>query len=326
MAVVSLATFLSASSSVSAASSAPIVLAPFKDDLYAIQPFDGNLKRCKTNPKTKGYNERTLALPRDDRHIIYDFDEHRDVNGRDVPLPNGKWQNWAKPQYITPLDPRDERKFDLNVATERGTSVLETNEVGNPNGAKFVIIFIHGAAGIYANRDLGMKDETFSGNFNRLKNMVVKNGGVYYTPTIKNFDDGSGVTDTAALIEHAARVAPAARIVLSCASSGGSVCAGIATSESASKKLSGIIVLGSSWNEGFVRTPAFRNRVPVVFAQGTCDEKNEYSQLFKVFSAIVKRDNRYPTLFMGFADGVHGTPIRMMDWRMVLNWLFAIER
>lgn len=299
------------------AQAAPIQLAPFKDDLYVIKPFDGKLRRCEP-----AINERTLKLPMmSGRHVIYDFDEKRDVNGRDVPLPNGQWQNFAQPKYITPMDEHDQRLFDLKI----GTHKLESGEVGNPNGAKFAIIFIHGAAGIYANRELGMKDETFSGNFNRLKHLVVENKGVYYTPTIKDFEV-EGPKDVAALIAHIAEKSPGAPIVISCASSGGSVCAGVAKIEAAAQNLSGIIVMGSSWGHDFIGSSAYKHRVPLVFAQGTCDRRNPYDRLYSLFGAILKKDDTYPTQFQGFADGVHGTPIRMMNWRDTLNWIFSVPR
>ena len=300
---------------------AGVVLGPFKEDLYKIKPYDGQLRRCSPD-----INARTLKLPMmSGRHVIYDFNEQRDVNGRDVPMADGKWQNVAQPQYITPLDAREQRNFDLRVTTARGTRTLESTEVGNPNGAKFAVIFIHGAAGIYANRDLGMKDDTFAGNFNRLKNLVVQNQGVYYTPTIKDFAT-AGPEEVASLITTIAAKSPGAPIVLSCASSGGQVCAGVAKIEAAAKHLSGIIVMGSSWGHDFLGSPAHRARVPVVFAQGTCDRGNPYDRLFSLFHEILKRDDSYPTRFQGFADGVHGTPIRMMNWSDTLNWIFSVQR
>ena len=304
-----------------AVAASSIVLAPFKDDVYAIKPYDGVLRRCDA-----AINERTLKLPpMDGRHVIYDFNEARDVNGRDVPMANGKWQNVAQLKYISPLPPGNQRAFDLHISSALGARNLETTEVGNPNGAKFAIVFIHGAAGIYANKDLGMNDDTFSGNFNRLKNMVVQNGGVYYTPTIKDFEK-AGPEEVSQLIAHIAQKSPGAPIVLTCASSGGSVCAGVSKIESAAKNLSGIVLMGSSWGGDFVGSYAFKNRVPVVFAQGTCDRNNPYDRLFSLFSTILRRDNTYPTQFQGFADGVHGTPIRMIDWRTTLNWIFSIRR
>lgn len=49
-----------------------------------------------------------------------------------------------------------------------------------------------------------MNDYTFGGNFNRLKNLAVANGGTYYVPSVRSFDD-NGVADVAALIADAAK-------------------------------------------------------------------------------------------------------------------------
>ena len=48
-----------------------------------------------------------------------------------------------------------------------------------------------------------MNDYTFGGNFNRLKNLAVANGGTYYVPSVRSFDE-KGVADVAALIADAA--------------------------------------------------------------------------------------------------------------------------
>ena len=35
------------------------------------------------------------------------------------------------------------------------------------------------------------------------------------------------------------------------------------------------------------------------------------------------RTGGYPARFVRFETGTHGTPIRMSDWREVLNWMLA---
>lgn len=315
-------TVLFETSSATAVTSSGLVLEPFKDELHAIRPFDGVLHRCQKYPER---NPKTLSLPKmDGRHVIYEYSEREYVDKRDKRV-NGRWVNSLNEDfeklYLTPLSAGDVRNFDLPLASGK----LETAEVGNPNGARFAVIFIHGAAGIYANKDLGMKDDTFSGNFNRLKNLVVRNKGVYYTPTIKDFP-GQGPKDVAQLIAYiSAKAVPGAPIVLACASSGGMLCAGISQMEEPSKRLSGFILMGASIG-GYIGTPAHRNRVPVVYAEGTCDYGNPYHQFFGAFEAMLRKDKTYPTQFQGFADGVHGTPIRMMDWRATLNWIFSVQR
>jgi hypothetical protein len=33
----------------------------------------------------------------------------------------------------------------------------------------------------------------------------------------------------------------------------------------------------------------------------------------------------YPVRFVRFETGTHGTPIRMVDWRAVLNWMLSVR-
>ena len=34
----------------------------------------------------------------------------------------------------------------------------------------------------------------------------------------------------------------------------------------------------------------------------------------------------YPIKFALFDSGSHGTPIRMTDWRLILNWMLAVDK
>jgi hypothetical protein len=43
---------------------------------------------------------------------------------------------------------------------------------------------------------------------------------------------------------------------------------------------------------------------------------------FKKFKQL---DPNYPVKFALFNTGSHGTPIRMTDWRLVLNWMLAVN-
>jgi hypothetical protein len=41
---------------------------------------------------------------------------------------------------------------------------------------------------------------------------------------------------------------------------------------------------------------------------------------------IRRRSPGYPTKFMRFETGTHGTPIRMVDWRKALDWMLSLRR
>ena len=46
----------------------------------------------------------------------------------------------------------------------------------------------------------------------------------------------------------------------------------------------------------------------------------QYQDQVALYDDLHKK--RYPTRFMLFNTGSHGTPLRMLDWRDTLNWFF----
>ena len=44
-----------------------------------------------------------------------------------------------------------------------------------------------------------------------------------------------------------------------------------------------------------------------------------------VFKKIKQLDPSYPAKFALFDTGSHGTPIRMTDWRLILNWMLQVD-
>ncbi|MCF3639800.1 alpha/beta hydrolase, partial [Rhizobium sp. TRM95111] len=123
-----------------------LTLAPFKDELFAypaaVETADGG------------------AL------TVVDYREARDINDRDQ-TPERR----VRSAYVS-LEPKRQQE-NLTVATPAGA--VEVTRVGRGEGAAFTVIFIHGRGG---DRRLGANDWSFGGNFNRLKNLAVRNGGV----------------------------------------------------------------------------------------------------------------------------------------------------
>lgn len=271
-----------------------IELQPFKDELFS--------------------NTNILSESHGGSLRIYDYDEMRDVNGRDV-IPVTR----ANPRYVQPIDPSEQRELNLLIRSSLGSRTLETFEVGRAGSARFAVIFIHGANG---SRDLAMKDWTFSGNFNRLKNLVIQNGGSYYSPTVRTFDQ-RGNKEIAELIEHISRVSPGAPIVLACASSGGAICASIARTPAAVRHLGGLALIGTAGSSSIYGSAAHQKGVPLLFAHGTRDSLCPMASQVAAFESFLRADPAYPTIFQAFSTGGHGTPIRMIDWRLSLNWIFS---
>ena len=126
-------------------------LAPYKDALFKLP-----------SPSAIAYDGDYATIP---------FDVARDVTARDE-IPNKK----AKAEYVS-LDVNKEQA-DLTFTADGAT--LKYFAVGRTGGkARAIVVYVHGWQ---ANRNDGVNDWTFGGNFNRLKNLVAKSGGVYVSP------------------------------------------------------------------------------------------------------------------------------------------------
>ena len=51
--------------------------------------------------------------------------------------------------------------------------------------------------------------------------------------------------------------------------------------------------------------------------------RRKHINLQHFFKQIKTRAPNYPIKFTLFDTGTHGTPIRMTDWRLVLNWMLG---
>lgn len=241
---------------------------------------------------------------------VIDYNEMRDVNGRDA-VPEKR----VKDAYVS----LKARAYQKDVTFQTAAGPVKAMAVGKREGASFIVIYLHGRGG---NRLQGVNDFTFGGNFNRIKNLAALNGGLYLTPDFKDFG-AMGEAQIAGLIEAAKATSPSAPLVLACGSQGGALCWRIASNEKAGNQLSGLILLGSLWDDGFFKSPAFKKRVPVFFGHGSRDPVFAIDKQEAFYRDIGKRLPGYPVQFRRFESGNHGTPIRMSDWREMLNWIFT---
>jgi predicted esterase len=265
-------------------------LPPFKDDYFA---YPGVLSSADNGD-----------------YKVIDYNEMRDINGRDsVP------EKRVKDAYVS----LKARAYQKDVVFQTAAGPVKVMAAGKQSGASFIVIYLHGRGG---NRLQGMNDFTFGGNFNRLKNLAATNGGLYLTPDFKDFA-ATGEAQVAGLIEAAKATSPSAPLILACGSQGGALCWRIASNDNAGNQLSGLILLGSLWDEGFFKSPAFKKRVPVFFGHGSRDPVFAIDKQEGFYREIRKRSPGYPVQFRRFESGNHGTPIRMSDWREMLNWIFT---
>jgi dipeptidyl aminopeptidase/acylaminoacyl peptidase len=90
--------------------------------------------------------------------------------------------------------------------------------------------------------------------------------------------------------------------------------------------VNGLLLLGSLWDESFFSSPAFKRRIPVFFGQGSKDPVFPIQNQEAFFRSILAKAPAYPTRFVRFETGTHGTPIRMTDWRETLNWMLPLAK
>lgn len=275
----------------------PLRLKPFKDKLFQYQ--------------------RVMQRTANGRITHIHYDEMRDVNGRDkVPARR------AKSKYVSKLRSGWQRSETLSA---NGRTVNFMSAGTQSPKARLVVIYLHGRGG---DRKQGMNDWTFGGNFNRVKNLMARNGGRFVTVDVKDFKE-RGKQDVFALMRKQKAQSPKAKIYLACGSMGGFVCWQLAKDEASLRYIDGMLLLGSMWDDGFLGTSAIKTaalHIPVYIAHGTKDKTYGWKRQMAFFLKIRKAAPAYPIKITLFEGGIHGTPIRMVDWRSALNWMLRYNK
>jgi hypothetical protein len=167
-------------------------LAPYKDELF----------RYGT----------VLETAADGAFRVVDYDEMRDINGRDE-VPEKK----AQRKYVS----LKTKRVENHLTYQAGGRTLKYVGAGATKGqASMIVIYLHGQNGT---RYQGADDWTFGGNFNRVKNMTVAAGGAYLSPDFSDFE-GAGTAEIKALMQDYAARSPGAPIFIACGSYGGKLC------------------------------------------------------------------------------------------------------
>jgi len=244
-------------------------------------------------------------------YVKVEYIEARDINQRDE-IPVKK----ARPEYVS-LDTRTaERDMEIKVG-RRTVGFIATGQL---EGAKAIVIYVHGRGG---NRFQGADDGMFGGNFNRIKNLMVRNGGLYLSPGFPNLK-GRGAEEAKGLMQYFAAKSPGAPIFVACGSLGGGICWRLIEDPQAAAMLAGVLLLGSINDDDFFRSPPATGavkKVPIYIGHGTKDIIISWQSQQAFFEKVRRELPGYPIRFALFDTGVHGTPIRMTDWRLVLNWM-----
>jgi pimeloyl-ACP methyl ester carboxylesterase len=269
-------------------------LAPWKDDLFKYPAL--------------------LSSKDDGAYVVVDYNEKRDLDERDI-VP----EKQTKPEYVD----LSTKKVEQDMTLTDGTTKVQFIGVGKVQGkAKIVVIYIHGRNG---NRFQGANDGMFGGNFNRIKNLMVRNGGVYLSPGLPDLGP-PGARQVKALVKQYAENSPGAPIFIACGSLGGQVCWALAKDPEVAPLLGGLLLMGSTHDDGFLKSAAFKNRqFPIYLGHGSHDIILNWKGQAGFYQKIKKAAPDYPVRFALFQTGSHGTPIRMTDWRMQLNWMLQVD-
>jgi len=278
---------------VSLAAAAGFRLAPWKDDLFKYPAILGT------------------AYGGD--YVKVGYVEQRDLYQRDV-VPEKK----TKPEYVD----LDVKSVERDMVAREGTTGVQFIATGKyEGGAKIVVMYVHGRGG---NKGQGANDWMFGGNFNRIKNLMVRNGGVYLSPGFPSLNS-RGVAQAKMLLLEYAKNSPGAPIFVACGSLGGRICWGLAEDDEVASHISGLLLLGSTSDDGFFKTAAFTRRTPVYLGHGTHDIVISWQSTEAFFKKFKQIDPNYPVKLALFDTGSHGTPIRMTDWRLILNWMLELD-
>jgi hypothetical protein len=267
----------------------PYRLAPYKDDLFAYPVV--------------------LETKDDGAYVVVGYDKQRDLYGRDeVPERKVKWP------YVSNV-------WQTTVTYNGAGKPLKAIGVGKVDGgARAVVIYIHGQGGTRAQ---GADNGMFGGNFNRIMTLMAKNDGAYLSPDFTDIGDMGAAEIRALVLDQAAR-SPGAAIFVACGSQGGAICWRLIADQDVAPHLAGLLLLGSTHDDAFLKSPQMKpkaRRVPIYIGHGTADPIFAAADEAGFYAKVRKAAPDYPIRIALFDTGVHGTPIRMTDWRLVLNWM-----
>ena len=271
-------------------------LAPFKDELFAY-------------PKI-------LDSGLDGAYLEVEYHRPRDLDARDAVRGER-----VKDDYVS-LDPQAVTR-DLSVKLGRRT--VEYYAVGRVDGgAKMIVVFVHGRN---SGRDTGIDDWIHGGNFNRIKNLMMRNDGVYLSPSFRNFSR-SGADEVASLIHYASAQSPGAPVFLACGSLGAKLCWRLMRDESIRSLLGGLMLLDPVMDRDDIRLAANlapSSRVPILMTGSREDTVVGWKSQRALFQALKQAIPGYPIRYVLFSAGTHGLSWRMVDWRDTLNWMLAVD-
>lgn len=267
------------------------------------------------------YKDELFAYPRvigsdfGGDYLVVSFDHQRDVIARDE-KPDEK----TRPEYVS----LDFPKPETDLVLRRDGETVNYVGIGRTEGnADIVAIFLHGMG---ATRFDGMNDWRSGGNLNRVKNLMVRNGGVYLSADYA-WSKRTAKRQIAALIDAYAENSPGAPVILICASAGARPCWELLDDPAAAARLDGVILIAGISDPGFARSATVRDParwIPIYMTHGNNDSRVGWRRQERLFRDIKSVAPNYPIRLTLFDTGTHRAPLRMTDWRLAINWMLEI--
>lgn len=262
--------------------------------------------------KERLFKYRTPIEVRDNGDfMILPYDPKRDINKRDV-MPVRKVHG----KYVSSRPTR--KQIDTSI-TNDGRTVTHFAVGALAGNATMTVIFLHGRDG---SRHLGFSDEKFGGNFNRVKNLMYRNGGIYLSADFADFEN-EGTKDVTALISHY-RPKTKGKLVVACGSMGSFLCWRLMKSSKASAMIDAYVIMGGFPDPAYLAGGALnvpKGKPPIYFAHGGIDYVYSWKDVERYYTGLRAKSPGYPVRVAVFDGGKHGTPVRMIDWRVALNWI-----
>ncbi|PWU22270.1 MAG: hypothetical protein C5B49_01120 [Bdellovibrio sp.] len=197
---------------------------------------------------------------------------------------------------------------------------VSTYEIGNISdaGCKWATIWVHGADP--GKGDLGIVNNNFGGAFNRMKHLAADNHGLYYSPSVYDFSNDDGIV---ALIKYIhSETCPRGKIIMNCGSAGAGICWRIANDKRVSDEISGMVVIGGGVPDSLKDLEIVKRKVPILLTHGDKGDDGAEDSHQAVLD-LHKSMPDYPVRFVLFENGVHMTPLRMLDWKETMNCMLA---
>ena len=279
-----------------AAAAPPYTLAPYKDELFAYQ--------------------NVLQSEFDGDFLLVDYDRPRDLYNRDeIKLEK------VKPDYIDLSTGAVQVDRSLAVAGRK----VNYTAVGKVDGdARAIVLFVHGRG---TNRASGASDLIHGGNFNRVKNLMMRNDGLYISADFTDFGKRGTAEMKALVLDQAAR-SPGAPVFLACGSWGGKICWRLIYDGATAPLIKGVVFLDSEMSDDFIARAATLppgQRPAIHISNSMEDWILGYKSQLAFFQRMKAEVPGYPIRFVLFDEGTHGISLRMTDWRQVLNWMLAVD-